>query len=351
MNPFVHMLSLKTLSLLLAIPVLGCDPGLSEPPADAPSRATAEASDRVSPEGADAPGAPSGVEASAVVARVNAVPIHAVEVERRLDRIDELYRHARRPFNPAIRQAKRNEVIDRLIDHELLRQHIDQAAVEIAPKRVDLAVEERVEEHFGSTTAFQRYLQAENLTMSDFRREVRDAMILEHTLLGETREKPAGEPAVSEAQLREIYARVAAGRPAAARVRVSSVTLPAKYRQQAARISRAGCESQALPDDATHRDLGWRQRHQLPAAAGFRLFGTGDPAAQSAVVPAPDGSSVTVYCVHDRREAGVRDFDEVEPLLRERANRALLESKRRALLQRLREHADIQRLDATSPQP
>ncbi|RDV38766.1 hypothetical protein DV096_08145 [Bradymonadaceae bacterium TMQ3] len=341
----VHNLSLKTLSLLLAVLLLGCDPGVSEPPTEI----SAEASGALSPGGADAPGAAAGVEASRVVARVNEVPIHAIEVERRLDRIDELYRHARRPFNPAIRQIKRNEVIDRLIDHELLRQHIDQAAVEISPKRIDLAVEERVDEHFGSTTAFQRYLKAENLSMSDFRRDVRDAMILEHTLLGDAIAKPTAEPAVSEAQLREIYARVAAGRPAAARVRVSSVTLPARHRQQVARISRAHCNTESLPEEAIHRDLGWRQRHQLPAAAGFRLFGQGDSPAQSAVVPAPDGSSVTVYCVHDRREAGVRDFDEVEPLLRERANRALLESKRRALLQRLREHAEIERVEDSAP--
>ncbi|TXD38418.1 hypothetical protein FRC98_05890 [Lujinxingia vulgaris] len=341
MNHLLHILTSKTLGLLLAIPVLACDPGLQEPPAEV----SAEASGEVSPEGAEEAGVAAAVEASEVVARVNEVPIHAAEVEQRLDRIDQLYRHARRPFNANIRQAKRAEVIDRLIDHELLRQHIAQSAVEIAPKRVDLAVEERVEEHFGSTTAFQRYLRAEGLSMSDFRREVHESMVLEHTLLGEDGSKSAEEPAVSEAQLREIYARVAAGRPAAERVRVSSVTLSARDRQRAARISRAKCAPDTLPEEATHRELGWRQRHQLPAAAGFRLFGAGDAPAKSAVVPAPDGSSVTVYCVHERREAGVRDFDEVEPLLRERANRALLESKRRALLQSLRERATIERLD------
>ncbi|RAL21527.1 hypothetical protein DL240_11735 [Lujinxingia litoralis] len=335
MNHLFHILAGKVLMVALSVPLWGCDPGeapveTSEPPTSVPG---------VSSGAAPAPEA-------RVIARVNQKAITEDEVERRLDRIDQLYHHARRPFTEQIRHQKRQEVLDRLIDHELLRQHLSETEVSIAPKAVDLEVERRVEEHFGSTTAFKRYLQAEGLSMGEFRREVHDEMVLERSLLDEL-----GAQAVDEAQLREIYQRVAAGRPAGARVKVRRVSLPVGARSLATTITRGGCAPQALPAQADWRDLGWRQRHQLPAAASHLFFDAADAPGgrpSSVVLSSADGTRVDVYCVQERRPAGVRAFDEVVPLLRERASRALLEARRRELLHELREQAEVEVL-AESP--
>ncbi len=305
-------------------------------------------------------------EPERVAAVVNERQISHADVERSLDRLSELYRHTRQPFDDSIRDRKRREVIERLIDRELLRDHISRSDIEIPSEQVDQEMERRIETRFGSAPAFHRYLEAENQSEADFRLQIREELALETLILGET-----SEEIVDEETLRKHYDRIAKRRPAGQRVHAStlSVRLPRgadELTRERIRTSlQNSLERIEEPDDfgkLSHKigqgpntfkldQLRWIERHQVHPAAAEVLFEESGEEGLTPIIDTPFGFEV--YWVHEHRPPGVRGFDEVEELLRHRARLSRIEESRRHLLQQLRNEAtiSIEREDAQPPPP
>lgn len=290
-----------------------------------------------------------------VVVRVNERDIRQADVERRVERIAELYRHTRRPFDAEMREVKRIEVVERLVDQELLRQYISTRGISLAPDAVDRKMEERIKTRFGTAETFRRYLETEGISAADFRRKLHDEMALEALL-----EEEISIDVPSEEALREHFERIAQRRPVGERVRAStfSIRVPTNadeatklrireslqeslqrvdsgdsFLQLAERIGQGGNTSKL-------EQLRWVERHQLHPLAGRAIFGTSMDSGLSEIITTPMGFEV--YWVHERRPAGIRQFDEVKAHLHYRARQAALAERREQLIKELREEASIQ---------
>lgn len=288
---------------------------------------------------------------SEVVAVVNDREIYRDEVEERLDRIDQLYRHSRRSFDDDVRAAKRQKVMEQLIDRELLLDQINRRDLEIDTELVDQAVERRIESEFGSPAAFRRYLDAQNITVAEFRSHIREELAIGELLSDE-------EVSIDEDHLRDHYERIANRRPAQERVLVSSVSLRLagggddEQRREVESAVEEFLADAASPSDLTQLgdelepDVGvqldpprWFERDHLDASTARLLFDETTEEGASEVVETRTG--LDFYWVHEQREAGIRDFDEVKELLRERAQRGHQEKRRRRLVKELRDDASI----------
>ncbi len=341
------------LVVALACAWLGCDAGVGseEPPLEAVAAAQEAREAEEEPEG--------GV---IVVARVYDREIRAEEVEARVDRIAELYRHNRRVFDEDLRGDKRVEVVHRLIDEELIRHHLVHQGVTVEADEVDRTMERKIEKRFGSSSAFQRYLNSEGITASDFRRRVHDEVALRRVLLTDLREQTGEAEEFDEAEeerLREAYDRIVRRRPAGERVRAStlSIRVPTGADDETRERIRHSLEGSLGrlesaegfrdlaetigqgPNSARAEQLGWLERHQISPAAAPYLF-DGEEGGLTPIVETPFGFEV--FWVHERRGAGVREFDEVEELLRERDRRTRLEQGRQQLIRELRREATIE---------
>lgn len=336
-----------TMSLLLGCAVLACDDHHK-----AASQSQTEAADEETP--ASTPSPASTVQ-SDIAAVVNDREITIAEVDRRLDRLGELYRHSRQPFDEATRLDKREKVVQRLVDRELLRQHIADHDIEIESSIVDDQLQERIDTQFGSASAFHRYLDAQDLSIGDYRRRIREELALEQLITDRV-----DADAIDEQQLRKYYERIANRRPAQPRVHVTSVTIelddaaepefhPSIREIIDKRLQRADDPDELadlqdeLGADANIRidDRRWLQRHQLPHPKDQKALFTADAPSQGATPVVETSNGIRLHWVHDRREAGIRQFDEVEDLVRDRAYRSQLLRHRHELLEQLRSDASI----------
>lgn len=290
-----------------------------------------------------------------VLAIVNDHQITQEDVERRLNRLGKLYHHSRRPFDERTRRAKKRELVQRLIDQELLREHLNSGDFESEPALVDAELERRVQERFGTMDALRRYLQSEDLTLSDYRHKLREELFIRRLVVPDEEAM-----AVGEEELRQYYHRLAHQRPAGERVQATilSIRRPAGVDDATARriakSLRSSLENiedaqdfRALvdrigqgPNTAKMERLRWVERHQVSPAAAKVLFGPQAPESGiSPVIETPLG--LEVFWIHERRSPGPRGFDELERPLRRRVIQARMEERRRELLKELREQATI----------
>ncbi|MFU8805401.1 MAG: peptidylprolyl isomerase [Bradymonadaceae bacterium] len=343
----------QAISSLAALLVLGmilaCDRGSENPqaPADPPSE------ERVL-------GVASGDEevAEPAIVWVNDVPIHRHDVEGRLDQLQRLYRHSRRPFDAKVRDGKRRHVIDRLIEKELLRQHIASLPIEIDDEAVDDAFQEQIKMGFGSTDALQRYLDEQELSLSDYRRQIRNELALAQLLDAENI-----EASITEEEVRELYERIATRRPARERVEASMILVrtPLGTHETVRERMRVATEKAVVrlkseeefaalarkmsqgPTAEKGGYVGWVERGVLPVAVDEIVFESEPGKATS---PIATSKGFEVYWVHQQRPAGVRSFDEVEDVLRARARQSKTEQARRELIRELRSAATVRFADS-----
>lgn len=284
---------------------------------------------------------------------VNETPIHVEDVERRLDQIQRLYRHSRRPFEPRIRDSKRQHVIERLIDKELLRQHIADSAIEVTDDEVEEVYKEHIAGVFGSTEALHRYVDEQGISVIEYRRKIRHELALDRVLM-----HGSDETTIPDEEIQELYERIAARKPARERVEASVIlvrvptgtsdtvrermrealeraTTPLKNREEFATLATTMSQGPAAPGGGY---VGWVERGVLPQQTDEVVF---QAPFEKATAPIPTTLGYEVYWVHQRRPAGVRAFDEVEELIRNRAQRARADRARQALLQELRKDAKI----------
>lgn len=325
--------------------VLGCDSDVD--PEDQPTESVEVADEQSS--------------AHQVAAVVNDREITAAQVDHHLDRLGQLYHHSDRSFDRATRKAKRTNVLQRLIDRELLRDYASSRDVQLDNGEVDRQLRERVDRAFGSTDDFRRYLDDQDKTVSDYRDRIREELTLEQLV-----ERRIDSEEIDQDRLRRYYDRIANRRPADDRLKATRLRIELRevedeqYRrlQQRLRASVATLETaeelETLGGDLEQwiederligrvqlRDRRWYEQNQLDPRAAGQLFedSTDEPDDRPRLVDTAMGFDV--YLVHDHREAGIREFDEVEQLVRDRARRSRLQKQRRALIEELREEADI----------
>lgn len=342
-----------TAATSLCLLVVGCD---------APTDSDRETAPEEPPASADEHPESESERTEEVIVVVNDRQINAEQVEQHLDRLGELYRHSDREFDESIRDAKRRKVIQRLIDRELLRDHIERRDLEIDDDQISDVMDRRIDARFGSSDSFRRYLDAHDKTISDFRERVREELKIEEAISEQADPAP-----ISDEELREHYERIANRRPARDRLEATRLSLriprdlsddeheelyrelsqlvddleaPSELREVSERLSVDVTGDFQLPR--------WFERDGLPSQTEALLFEEAPPQGVAPVVKTTGGFDV--YWLHDRREAGIRQFDEVEELLRERARRGQLERTRRELLHDLRNRAEIEmpRLDDIS---
>lgn len=299
-----------------------------------------------------APSQDTGDDGPQVVALVNDREITADEVERRLDRIGELYRLSQRPFDDQARAQRREEVIHRLVERELLRAHIADQDIQIDDEKVEEMVRQRVERDFRSQEAFQRFLKAEQISQADFHERVREKMTID-ALLAER----VDAEAIPEEQLHDYYERISRRHPADERIHASTWAIELgpgadgdtreKWRETVEKVLSKVDEPNAISAHLDHSQLSikadrtrWLEPRHLPPEAVDLLFDDQAPTNAAHLVDTPQGFEL--FWIHDRREAGVRDFDEVRDQLYERARRSRLQQERRELIEELHRQAQIE---------
>lgn len=297
-----------------------------------------------------------------IVAVVNDREVTEAELQDHLDRLGELYRHSNRSFDDAIRESKRNKVLQRLVDRELLRDHATRRDIELDDGQVDRQLRNRVDRAFGSTADFRRYLDDADMTVSDYRDRIREELTLEKVV-----EERLDDRQLDEQRLERYYDRIANRRPADDRLEASRLQIeirgvsdddyhqledklgeavddlddPAELDELGKRIE-AWADRRDLASHVAHQDRRWYEQKHLDESASRSLFEATDPAKTRDSARLVDTAmGFDVYWIHRHREAGIREFDEVEELVRDRARRAKLQKQRRALVEELREEADI----------
>lgn len=329
------------LAMVATCVVFGCDPESGE---EETSHSSLESTVET---GEDRESSPE------VVAVVNEREITRTQIDQRLERLDELHRHSRRPADESLRSERRERLIQRLIDRELLREYVAERNIDVDTDDVDHALQRRVDAKFGSSSAFRRYLDAHNLSTSDYRTQIREELAVNKML-----EDRAQLDSIDEDELRSHYERIANRRPADERVQATVWTIDGdgssrddnsdrfsrKLDDRLEEIGDADTFDELVADsdfdvDIRPDETRWFEPTQLQRPAADAVFDDDAPSTGPITVEASTG--LELYWIHERRDPGIRQFDEVEDLLRDRARRSKLETERRQLLNKLRDDADI----------
>ncbi len=340
------------MTLLVTCVVIGCEPGDADERSDADSASEPQTEVKAATS-----------EEPKVLAVVNDRQITRKQIDERLERLDELYRHSQQHFDEPLRSERHERVLQQLIDRELLREHVQRRDIRVDDDQVDQKLQRRIHTKFGSSDSFRRYLDTHDLSADDYRREIYDQVATKKML-----ETEAGVEDIDEEYLREHYQRIAERRPAEQRLEASVITVhidedvdTSEVQQKiSARIEdnngeaslRSVYEELDTQFDMKFQDRRWYEASQLRRRAADTLFTDDAPGEGMATVHSNE--RLELYWIHERREAGIRGFDEVEDLLRDRARRSLLERQRRQLLERLRDEATITFYlprEAESPKP
>ena len=301
---------------------------------------------------------PPGDDGSDVAAVVNDHEISHREVDRHLDKLGQLYRHSNRRFDESTRQDKRRRVLDRLIDRQLLHEYADSRDVDVDTDTVDRTLQRRIDAQFGSADDFRRYLDNLDITVSEYRDRIRRDLAIEE-LIG----ADVDAHAVDEDRLQRYYERIANRRPADERVHAGRLSIDMRgiegddqyrairqllhdeledidssdeLRDLGDQVKQWG-EQQNLEISHRFREPIWYERRRLRPHVAQQLFEADEDSA--ALVDTASG--IDAYWLHEVRPEGIRQFDEVEELLRERARRSRLSEQRQELIDELRRDAQI----------
>jgi len=309
---------------------------------------------------------PSDDSDSDIAAVVNDHEISHREVDRHLDKLGQLYRHSNRRFDESTRQDKRRRVLDRLIDRQLLHEYADSRDVDVDTDTVDRTLQRRIDAKFGSTDDFRRYLDSLDTTVSEYRERIRRDLAIEELI-----DADIDADSIDDDRLQRYYERIANRRPADKRAYGSRLSIDLRaidgdHQYQKVRDvlddELDGIDStDQLRDVKAHveqwsdeRDLEipqrfrepiWYERRRLRPDVAQQLFDADEDA--PAIVDTSSGFDV--YWLDDIRPEGIRQFDEVEELLRERARRSRLSEQRRELIDELRGDARITTDPGDSP--
>jgi len=332
----------RALVLAAVIGAAGCDGGCGDgvpAPAPAPRETAAPAS-----------------AAEPVLARVEGVDIPRSRVEGLLTEALEMRARVDRPPGELWRTRKRAQLLEGLIEQELLTRAIADRGIVVDDAALDTRINAQIERTWKSESALQRHLDQVGKPMAAWREELRFDLAVER-LIGEVDVTP-DDKAVEElylanqgrysarprVKLAAIVFRVAPGtsRAEVEQVRQRALVVVKLCRQPGARFEELARQHSEGPTAGRGGELGWTFRRDLDealAAAAFRLPVGG------VSEPIRTRLGYEVIKVEERRDAGVRELDEVRPLLVEQLVHRRRATARAELLAELERRYKVERFD------
>ncbi|OLE82280.1 MAG: hypothetical protein AUF76_10010 [Acidobacteria bacterium 13_1_20CM_2_65_9] len=287
---------------------------------------SAQATAQLAPVPSHEPRRSRPLEAAAIVARVNGVPIHADDLEAAMHTVIPLTSYHQN-VKPEKMEELRKRALDGLIDEELRYQEAVRLKIQVPPAEVEQALE-RARKAYRGREGFERARRASGATMPQLR-----ASILRVLLIQKAYDKViASRCRVSEADASSYYRENTARFVLPEQMRPSLITIGVdpsaprpdweRARQKAEDVARriaAGASFDALArqysSDASKAkggDLGFVHRGQLIEEFERALNGLG-PGQVSSVIE-------TIYGYHllrlvETRPAVQKTFDEVKTTL------------------------------------
>lgn len=325
------------ISVLVASTFIGCDkPQAPKVPSGAGARFAPPDVGGVSPPPVDAAPGPE------VAAWVNGEPLYETEVQRHVDRVRRRFR--RRTHNAG--QPRRAQIVERLIDERLITQKIAEAHVEIPDSRVEQVLRRRTDELFGSVDALNRHLQERQITMDEYREELRrdlQTRQLLHSSDGDDSDNDKDD--ASQTAVQELYTTVT-NRPATVvRYRLTSLFFGRDVDRSQVVERLTGVDSaqafSALASEAARTvDVGWVERSSMSDSLADKVRPV-EPPGITEPIDTPTGFEV--YWVHEAEAQPTEHFRQLEPTLRPRVDAMRRDRALEELLRELRAGASVKR--------
>lgn len=342
----------KTSSICAAVVALlylyGCDNGSQDKVPHSPEVHTDQQVDA----SADAEVSSDGGRESVAV-WVNGEPLSESEIARHLDRIESIYAARQKPLDGSQRVSKRRLVTEKLIDQRLVEQWVaSRDTPPVSAKVVEEALEKRVRESFGDRSILERHLERRGETLAEYRRGLRERIVLEH-LLEHSPSMPNERPDAGSVEAK--FEAVVARPPYAVRVRTASLFVPwpkdadrDAFRDQVVGAVTSASDFEQFANAATkldsrwdarfEPDAGWTELGQAATDVERTLFAT-KPGHVTEAITTPLG--VQLYFVRDREQTESPRLQKLRPVLEKRVREERFLEQRRALVDKLRKDAVI----------
>lgn len=354
----------RLLSCSIALFLGACGPcgGSADSPEPAPEGdgSGAVAAQEASGDSARADDAPEAEPGDAPVALVSGEPVlTASELSATLDDIVQRYERidGRPPTTPEWRDDRRRRIVQDAVQDALIRAHVDEQGIEIADARLEEALRTELRHVYEEPELFERFLLSRGVTREEFVAEKRYELAVDDVLGGPEALAP------SEDDIRAFYDSNRENWREDDRVLVSAITIRVRPNAPDEQVSEARGRIDALRErvtggedfadvasehsEASERfqggELGWivRGRRAQFAENGVEdvLF---DADVGTITEPLRTQLGWQVFWIRDRREAGVRDFDEVRDVLADPILRRNRQRARQELVNQLMETASVE---------
>lgn len=351
-----------TLFFLFVVAVGACSGRCGSEPAEEPL-ITAPPAPQLGPDDFNPPG--TGVEPvvrddreDPVIAWVNNVSIHRADLEAQLESRIESYRQLGHSDDARWRNAQRRNITAYLIEDEVLRQACDHFGIEVTDEELDAVIaadraRQRSEAHF------EQYLVRLGIDEAEYRTRRRDATRLERLLASRA------EATASDEEVQAYYERFRERWDAPERALVSTITVRMRTEPGDTEAAEALADIEALsgrvaggeafaavaeahsqsPERMRGGDMGWLMAdgEDLEETIREAVFST---PAGTVTDPVRTRLGYQVFYVRDRREAGPRDFDEIEHLVRGMVEQRATTLSRQGVAREMAEEFTVQRLES-----
>lgn len=347
--------------LCFAVAITGCAPcGGDSSNAPAPAAEGSAAAGSGDGATAEAPAAaPDSAPVDPAVALVDGVPVMtASELQTKLDDIVQRYERidGRPPTTPEWRDDRRRRLVQDAVHDTLVRQHVEAQTLTIADADVEEALRTELRHVFEEPELFERFLLSRDTTREAYLAEKRYELAVDQILGG------AEALAPDEADIRAFYDANRENWREDDRVKLSAITIrvrpnaPEEQAQEALerlnalvdgltpeRFAEVAREHSEASERFQGGELGWIVRGRR---AQFQDNGVEDAlfAANVGDITAPFRTQLgwQVFWVQDRRDAGVRDYDEVRDVLAEPIRRRNRQRALQQLVNQLMETASVE---------
>lgn len=233
-----------SLCLALATPVVLPLSACSSPGKDTPA---ASASAPASPAASGGPIDENLPPGDGPVARVNGVDIPREPFLREYRQTLDRYARAKHDMRPGLRERLKNNIVQRLVDAELIRQQATKLGVAVTPEEQKKAWEE-YRARYGDDTKLKDFLEKAGTTAADLERQHSENMLREKVF-----ESVGSKVEVTPEEVRALYEQNKERYAEPEQVRASHILLQVKDGTSAADKAKRKAEAEALAKEAAKK--------------------------------------------------------------------------------------------------
>ncbi|MFT4703544.1 MAG: hypothetical protein ACI81R_001236 [Bradymonadia bacterium] len=349
--------------LLIAVPLslvtlVGCD-GCSRTEAPPTTgEPVAEGTSSLPLEGTGEAAAQLEAETASAAATVNdetVITIAGMQVQ--LDELVERYERieGRPPTTPEWRNERRRRIVQEAVYTTLVATHVAEQNVDVPDDLLASTLLADLRHVYADPSLYERYLLSRETTRETFEAERRQQLAVDLALGGDEELNP------SEEEIRTFYDENRENWREDDRVLLSTLTVRVRPNSTDEVVEEARVRIAALSDliaegqefgavagehsEASERfqsgDLGWvprGRRAQLASVEGVLFSAPVDSVTEALRTQL----GWQLFWIRDRRDAGVREFDEVQQVLADPLRRRNRQTARQQLVNTLLESADVQ---------